>query len=89
MWVPKLGTYSKTTTDGTRRARSAVVGSVTGVGDSLLDDLGMNANLVTTDPAIWHTSGDLGMSRLFSRFLAFEIKADLEGAPFEPYAETP
>ncbi|KAK2604340.1 hypothetical protein N8I77_007281 [Diaporthe amygdali] len=38
-------------------------------------------------PAIWHTSGDLGMSRLFSRFLAFQIKADLEGLPFEPYTK--
>lgn len=51
--------------------------------------LPLSANLMTTDPAIWHTSGDLGMSRLFSRFLAFQIKADLEGAPFEPYIETP
>lgn len=51
--------------------------------------LPLSANLVATDPAIWHTSGDLGMSRLFSRFLAFQIKADLEGAPFKPYTETP
>ncbi|KAL6708791.1 hypothetical protein ACN47E_002487 [Coniothyrium glycines] len=40
-------------------------------------------------PNIWYATGELAMARLYSRFLAMFIKADLSGVPFEPYLETP
>lgn len=36
-------------------------------------------------PNVWYAGGDIGQARFFSRFLALEIKADLEGAAFRPY----
>ncbi|KAF5002470.1 hypothetical protein FDECE_10629 [Fusarium decemcellulare] len=36
-------------------------------------------------PNIWYCPGDIGTSRFFSRFLALQIKAEVEGAPFIPY----
>jgi hypothetical protein len=35
------------------------------------------------------TGGNIGLSRYYSRFLALQIKADLEGAPFKIYDRTP
>jgi cation diffusion facilitator CzcD-associated flavoprotein CzcO len=43
----------------------------------------------STDPRIWYTGGGVALARFYSRFLALQIKADLEGVPFEPYKETP
>ncbi|KAH7145364.1 flavin-containing monooxygenase [Dactylonectria estremocensis] len=36
-------------------------------------------------PNIWYCPGDIGTSRFFSRFLALQIKADVEETPFVPY----
>jgi Pyridine nucleotide-disulphide oxidoreductase len=36
-------------------------------------------------PNIWYAAGDIAHIRFFSRFLALQIKADLEGATFRPY----
>ncbi|KAM5382928.1 hypothetical protein BFJ70_g13532 [Fusarium oxysporum] len=36
-------------------------------------------------PNIWYCPGDIGTSRFFSRFLALQIKAEVEGTPFRPY----
>ena len=41
------------------------------------------------DPGIWFTGGDIGIGRFYSRFLALQIKADLEGKPFQIYSKTP
>ncbi|KAK4985615.1 hypothetical protein LTR66_008118 [Elasticomyces elasticus] len=41
------------------------------------------------DPGIWYTGGGMNQARYFSRFLALQIKADLEGMPFEPYTKMP
>lgn len=40
-------------------------------------------------PNIWYAGGDITQARLFSRFLALEIKADLEGVAFQPYLKQP
>lgn len=43
-------------------------------------------NLLTKiDPNIWYCPGDIGTSRFFSRFVALQIKAEVEGTPFVPY----
>ena len=47
-----------------------------------------NGSLLT-DPGIWYTGGAIGQTRYFSRFLALQIKADVEGMPFQPYKKTP
>jgi hypothetical protein len=33
--------------------------------------------------------GTIGQARYMSRFLALQIKADVEGVPFQPYTKTP
>ena len=33
--------------------------------------------------------GSIGQARYMSRFLALQIKADVEGVPFQPYTKTP
>ncbi|KAL4875462.1 putative flavin-containing monooxygenase [Aspergillus karnatakaensis] len=38
---------------------------------------------------IWYATGDLAMGRLYSRFMAYLIKAGLLGIQLEPYSETP
>ena len=40
---------------------------------------------IAIDPGIWYTGGTIGQARFYSRFLAFQIKADLEGSPLVPY----
>ena len=40
-------------------------------------------------PNIWYAGGDITQARLFSRFLALEIKAELEGVAFQPYLKQP
>ncbi|KAK5166750.1 hypothetical protein LTR04_000461 [Oleoguttula sp. CCFEE 6159] len=40
-------------------------------------------------PGIWYTGGGMNQARYFSRFLALQIKADLEGMPLQPYTKTP
>ena len=42
-----------------------------------------------TDPGIWYMGGTIGQARYMSRFLALQIKADVEGVPFRPYTKTP
>ena len=42
-----------------------------------------------TDPGIWYMGGTIGLTRYMSRFLALQIKADVEGVPFQPYTKTP
>lgn len=39
------------------------------------------------DPAIWYAGGTMSTSRFYSRFLALQIKADLDDVPFVPYEE--
>jgi hypothetical protein len=41
-----------------------------------------------TDPGIWYMGGSIGQARYMSRFLALQIKADVEGVPFQPYEDT-
>ncbi|KIM92618.1 hypothetical protein OIDMADRAFT_185081 [Oidiodendron maius Zn] len=40
-------------------------------------------------PGIWYTGGSIAQARYFSRFLALQIKADVEGVPLERYTKTP
>ncbi|PNP57323.1 hypothetical protein FNYG_15229 [Fusarium nygamai] len=40
-------------------------------------------------PRLWYTAGGFAIARFYSRFLALQIKADLEGVPFKPYLKTP
>jgi hypothetical protein len=35
----------------------------------------------------WFCWGDMANTRFFSRFIALQIKADIEGIPFEPYTK--
>jgi len=39
------------------------------------------------DKGFWFCWGDMGNTRFFSRFIALQIKADIEGVPFEPYTK--
>lgn len=41
------------------------------------------------DPNIWFTGGNLGLARFFSRFVAMQIKADVEGFPLPVYKDEP
>lgn len=41
------------------------------------------------DPNIWFTGGNIALARYYSRFLALQIKADLNGNPLQVYSETP
>ena len=43
----------------------------------------------SADRGIWYAGGAMGFARFYSRFLAMQIKADVEGVPFEPYTKTP
>lgn len=66
-----------------RRPRMTPSSATAGGGDA-------NRCLVLfSDPNIWFTGGAIGQARFFSRFLATQIKADLEGVPFVAYAKTP
>ncbi|KAF2405184.1 FAD/NAD(P)-binding domain-containing protein [Trichodelitschia bisporula] len=40
-------------------------------------------------PGVWFTGGNVAQARFFGRFLALQIKADLEGVPFKIYSERP
>ena len=77
-----------------RRAVTDIVGSE--IGEQLDEWRGFDAEgeirgycKRLAHPGVWYTGGSIGDSRFLSRFLAFQIKADLEGVPFEPYLETP
>ncbi|KAF2185908.1 FAD/NAD(P)-binding domain-containing protein [Zopfia rhizophila CBS 207.26] len=37
------------------------------------------------DPNVWYCPGDIALTRYHSRFLALQIKAEVEGNPFIPY----
>jgi hypothetical protein len=39
------------------------------------------------DKGFWFCWGDMGSTRFFSRFIALQIKADIEGISFEPYTK--
>lgn len=41
--------------------------------------------LTSLDPNVWFCPGDISHSRFFSRFIALQIKAEVEGKPFIPY----
>jgi len=77
-----------------RRTVSEIVGNE--IGDKLEDWWGTDAEGEVRGswkpighPNIWYNGGDIGNARFFCRFLAMQIKADLDGSPFEPYLETP
>ncbi|KAH8802605.1 flavin-containing monooxygenase [Xylogone sp. PMI_703] len=40
-------------------------------------------------PGIWYHGGTIGHARYYSRFIALQIKADLEGIPLQVYKKTP
>ena len=42
-----------------------------------------------TDPGIWYQGGGVTYARFYSRFLALQIKADVEGAPLKLYTKKP
>lgn len=39
------------------------------------------------DPKLWYTAGEFGQCRFYSRFLALQIKADIEGRRFQEWKE--
>ena len=41
------------------------------------------------DPGIWYIGGGVTYARFYSRFMALQIKASLEGVPLEMYTKKP
>lgn len=41
------------------------------------------------DPGIWYIGGGTAQCRYFSRFIALQVKAALEGKPLSVYRDTP
>ena len=44
-----------------------------------------NSTDTCTGPGIWYTGGGVTHARFYSRFVALQIKADVEGTPLPVY----
>jgi putative flavoprotein involved in K+ transport len=71
------------------------VGKCWGLGSGVVNDLGpwegelRNMWKPTAQDALWFHGGNLAQSRHYSRYLAIQLKARLEGLPTPVYAPAP